>query len=504
MDYIYVPDLKQTVVQMLPYQTLINIESSSKKAVYEQIAMNLMNLINSGTIPAGTRLPSTRMLGEQLKLHRKTVIAAYEELEVQGWIIAKNKSGYYVNANISISTVDSELELGTKYPNQLPIAVNSKYSLSINETEIPNVLFLDDGLPDPRIAPYKILLREFKSLTDKDHNLKRANYGTSFKSSRLRDVLSVHLSGSRGINLSPDNIFITNGAQMGIYLIAKALILPGDLFLIGKPGYNLAEQALNENGARTIGVSVDEKGINIDQIEEICKKEVVKGVYVIPHHHYPTTVTLSPDRRVKLLSLARKYNFVILEDDYDYEFHYSSAPYLPMASYNHYGHVIYVGSLSKCFSPALRLGFIVGPNDLVRAVSQIRKAIDIRGDLLLENSFAALLENGEIGRHLRKSALLYKERRDYMCEQMDLHLKGFVKYQIPAGGMAVWIRFLQKYNVEKVCLLVKQLGISLSNNIVFSKDEEMNHIRLGFASLNFQEISTCIHAIRASILQYDR
>ncbi|WP_353137883.1 PLP-dependent aminotransferase family protein [Pseudopedobacter sp.] len=488
---------------MLPYQTLINIETSSKRAIYEQIAMSLMNLINSGTIPAGTKLPSTRMLGEQLKIHRKTVIAAYEELEIQGWIISKNKSGYYVNSNISIPTISSGSELGTKYPAQSPIAIKGNYSQSFNERNLSNVLFLDDGLPDPRIAPYKILLREFKSLTDRDYNLKRANYGTSFNSSQLKRVLSAHLSKSRGINLSSENVFITNGAQMGIYLIAKALINPGDTFIIGKPGYNLAEQALKENGARTIGVSVDEKGIDVDNIEELCKKEIVKGVYVIPHHHFPTTVTLSPDRRIKLLSLARKYNFVIMEDDYDYEFHYTSAPYLPMASYNHYGHVIYVGSLSKCFSPALRLGFIVGPNDLVNAVAQIRKTIDIRGDLLLENSFAALLENGEIERHIRKSNKLYKERRDYMCEQIDLHLKDVVTYQVPAGGMAIWMRFLKEYNVEKIRLLVERHEISLSHNIIFSQYEEMNHIRLGFASLNFQEISICINAIKKSILEYD-
>jgi len=502
LDYICVPDLKRTVVQMLPYQTLINIATSSKRAIYEQIATSLMNLINTGTISAGTKLPSTRMLSEQLNVHRKTVIAAYEELEIQGWIISKNKSGYYVNSNISIPTISNEVLPGTKYPEQSPIAVKGKYLQSINEINLPSILVLDDGLPDPRIAPYNLLLREFKSLTAREQNLKRTNYGTSFKSSQLKEVLSVHLSRSRGINLSSNNVFITNGAQMGIYLIAKALVNSGDIFLIGKPGYNLAEQTLKENGARIIGVPVDSKGIDVDIIEEICKKEFVKGVYVIPHHHYPTTVTLSPDRRIKLLSLARQYNFVILEDDYDYEFHYSSAPYLPMASYNHYGQVIYIGSLSKCFSPALRLGFIVAPSDLVCAAFQIRKTIDIRGDVLLENSFAALFENGEVERHIRKSNKLYKERRDYMCEQINLHLKDFVTYKVPAGGMAIWIQFLEEYNVERISVLVKSHDISLNNNVVFNNDKGMNHMRLGFASLNFDEISMAINAIKISILQY--
>jgi GntR family transcriptional regulator/MocR family aminotransferase len=246
---------------------------------------------------------------------------------------------------------------------------------------------------------------------------------------------------------------------------------------------------------------MDDNGIDTEKITEICKRENVRGIYIIPHHHYPTTVTLSPERRIKMLSLAKKYNFIIIEDDYDYDFHYSSAPYLPMASYSHDGRVIYIGSLSKCFSSALRLGFIVAPDDLINAVTHLRKTIDIRGDILMEHSLAGLFETGEIQRHLRKSIKIYKERRDYMCAQIDTYLKNYVSYQVPSGGMAIWIKFKPDYLVERVASLLEKQGIAFSNNILFSQ-HDLNSIRLGFASLNFKEIDFCIKGIKTAIKQY--
>ncbi len=484
---------------MLPYQTLISIDPSSKRAVYEQIAMCLVNLINSGTIPAGTKLPSSRMLADLLQLHRKTIVSAYEELIIQGWIISKNKSGYYVNSDILIADIPNKTVSGPRYPGKSPVSLKNRIPQFADNVESFGDIFIDDGLPDSRMAPYKALLREFKSLTDRDYQLRGANYGSAYKSSRLKDTLVSHLAGTRGINHSVSNIFITNGAQMGIYLLGKALINAGDVYLVGSPGYRIATLSLEANGARVIEIPVDDYGIDVEKIAEVCEQEHVRGVYVIPHHHYPTTVTLSPERRIRLLSLAHTYNFAIIEDDYDYDFHYSSAPYLPMASYNHGGRVIYIGSLSKCFSSSLRLGFIVGPDDLINAIAAIRKTIDIRGDVLMEHAVAALFENGEMQRHLRKSAKTYKERRDYMCMQLDTYLKHCVAYQVPSGGMAVWMNFSSDYDVGRIVSSLKKQGIACSSNILFS---DLNGLRLGFASLNFEEIDRCINAINTAIEQY--
>jgi len=136
---------------------------------------------------------------------------------------------------------------------------------------------------------------------------------------------------------------------------------------------------------------------------------------VIPHHHNPTTVTLTPERRIRLLELSVKYKFAIIEDDYDYDFHYASKPMMPMASLDRHGSVIYIGTLTKTLAPAIRIGFMVAPEHFIRHAVWLRKALDTQGDSLMENAIAGLYKDGTIASHIKRSVKLYKERRDHLC-----------------------------------------------------------------------------------------
>jgi GntR family transcriptional regulator / MocR family aminotransferase len=143
----------------------------------------------------------------------------------------------------------------------------------------------------------------------------------------LREIFAQFLGETRGLNIAPDNILITRGAQMGIYIAAQLLIKAGDVVVVGNPSYITATSIFEQAGAQILRVPVDEFGIQVEAIEAICQaKKKIRAVYVIPHHHHPTIVTLTLERRLKLLNLAEKYYFAIIEDDYDYDFHYSSSP----------------------------------------------------------------------------------------------------------------------------------------------------------------------------------
>ncbi len=163
---------------------------------------------------------------------------------------------------------------------------------------------------------------------------------------------------------------------MGIFLASSVIISPGDEVIVGVPGYDMANITFQQLGAKLIYVPVDEDGIDVNAIEKLCEKKKIRMMYVIPHHHNPTTVTLSPERRMHLLKLATKHRFAIIEDDYDYDFHYSSKPIMPMASYDNRGNVIYIGTLTKTFAPAVRLGFVVAPKEFIQTVTYFRKNID--------------------------------------------------------------------------------------------------------------------------------
>jgi GntR family transcriptional regulator/MocR family aminotransferase len=175
----------------------------------------------------------------------------------------------------------------------------------------------------------------------------------------------------------------------------------------------------------------------------------IKAVYIIPHHHCPTTVTMSVERRLKLLSLAKEYRFAIMEDDYDFDFHYDNKPYLPLASIDHNQNVIYIGSITKTFAPALRIGFMTGPSAFVEAASSLRQLIDRQGDTLLEEAFAVLFDNGEMERHFRKSLKIYKQRRNLFCQLLKSDFNEVIEFKIPEGGLAVWSNFDKKIDLIK-------------------------------------------------------
>ena len=171
---------------------------------------------------------------------------------------------------------------------------------------------------------------------------------------------------------------------MGIYLSSKLVLKDNDYVIVGATNYSAADLTFKYAGATLLRVTVDSDGINTAEIEQLCKKHSIKAVYVTSHHHHPTTVTLSADRRIHLLNLAQTYHFALIEDDYDYDFHYNHAPILPLASHDTNGNVIYIGSVCKTVAPVFRVGYLIAPAAFVEEAANLRRFIDRQGDSLLE------------------------------------------------------------------------------------------------------------------------
>lgn len=219
-------------------------------------------------------------------------------------------------------------------------------------------------------------------------------------------------------------------------------------------------------------------------------------LYLIPHHHHPTTVTLSAARRMKLLEIIRRHKLPVIEDDYDYDFHYNSAPILPLASADHGGNVIYIGSFTKSLGLSVRIGFMVATPDFIEQATGLRKLMDIRGDNLSELALANLLADGTIERHLKKSNKVYKERRDLLCTQLTTRLGKAVQFTIPSGGMALWLRFAKKYPLAKIAAKAQSMGLHMSNGAQYCYGSAaQNGLRFGFASLNAREIHAVVNIL---------
>ncbi|WP_237028649.1 PLP-dependent aminotransferase family protein [Pedobacter steynii] len=500
MDYLYRPDLKNKVVQMLPFITLLSIDKTSNQPVYLQIANNVVNIIREGQIKPGTMLPGTRELARLLNIHRKTAIAAYDELYAQSWIEVVPRKGARIAQNLPDLQPQrwNEPRLSS-YGNMLAAPF---YRIETH-TNIPSgpVLrrpdfIIDEGYPDSRLAPLDLLNRAYRSRAKQNTVWKWMPGSLAGGSPLLRTALVGYLLESRGLDIQDHHTLITHGAQMSIYIAASLLLKPGDAVIVADPSYFLANKVFESLGARLVRVPVDGYGMDMDAVEQACKKNQINALYVIPHHHHPTTVTLSPERRMRLLELSRRFDFTIIEDDYDYEFHYNSAPFLPLASSQHDGRVIYIGSFSKSIAPSVRVGFMIAPADFIRQAIQLRMMIDLRGDHILEDALAELIHNGDIGRYLKKANKAYFERRDHLCLVLETELKGIVDFDKPSGGMALWARFNKDYPLIRVADAAAAKGLLISRGFRNHGNlRDDNSIRMGFASLEINEMNAAIEIL---------
>jgi GntR family transcriptional regulator/MocR family aminotransferase len=486
---------------MLPYKSLIQIDRNASITLYIQVCNSFITLITNGTLQPADLLPSSRILAELIGINRNTVKLAYEELISQGWAEAVERKGIFVLSRLptrsrtvlSEAGKNSNLQEAFLWTNHFKNATPGK---NFQKT----VLAIDAGFPDVRLAPVDLLMREYRSLSRRFHGRNFLKYGNSKGSEHLRTAICNYLANTRGLVVSTDNILITKGSQMGIYLAAQLLTDPADHIAVGVSNYGFADDTFRYAGANLLRVPVDGKGMDVDYLEELLQQKKIKAVYIIPHHHFPTAVTMSNERRLKLLDLAKAYRFAIIEDDYDFDFHYDNKPYLPLASIDHNQNVIYIGSISKTFAPALRIGFMIGPPAFVEAGASLRELIDKQGDTLLEKAFAVLFNDGEMERHFRKSLKIYKQRRNLFCQVLKSDFKDEIAFGTPEGGLAVWATFDQQIDLVKMAEAASKKGLHIDNGIFYKNESfSTNGLRMGFASLEENEMMEALGILKKII-----
>ena len=486
---------------MLPYSTLLSIDKTSKTPVFLQIAGGITENIRQGTIQAGTQLPGTRTMAESLGLHRKTVIAAYEELLAQGWLETQNSRGTFVSQKLPeikpIALKKNTIhQPGNPHPKAgFPFKADPLLKLPLVKSS--NALAFNDGFPDVRIAPWDALSRAYRTVLRQGFRKNLLFYGETTGEPSLRAAMTDYLQESRGLPITLDNVLITRGTMMAIHLAVQCIVQPGEVVIVGELSYTSCNLIIKQSGAHLLTVPVDAHGIDVAAIEQLCQKMPVRMVYVTPHHQHPTTVIMPAERRLRLLQLAKTYGFCILEDDYDYDFHYNSNPILPLAAADANQNVVYVGSLSKVFSPALRIGYVVAPAEVIEAMANLRRIIDRQGDNLLEAAVAVLFRDGEMQRHLKKAQKIYHQRRDLFCEMLKTQLGEVVEFSKPTGGLAVWATFDKAVALPALAIRCRENGLWISNGLHYSP--KLNATRLGFASVNAEEIERGMDVLKKSI-----
>ncbi|MBL4634821.1 MAG: PLP-dependent aminotransferase family protein [Kofleriaceae bacterium] len=408
---------------------------SGRKPKYQQIAEGIAQAIQVGQLSPGQRLPGSRAFAQQIGVHRNTVLLAFEDLIAQGWLTTVAQKGTYVSTSLPEQVRRRAVRERSE---RSAFTMPARRSIRrVVEFAPKNTLDLSGGLPDLRLTPNVELARAFRRAVTRSAGLA---YGDCQGHYELRHQLARLLSESRGLATQPEQVFVTPGSQGALYLIATALVSPGDTVVIEQLGYRPAWNCFRLAGASLHAIPVDSHGLNIDTLESYLQSNRIRAVYLTPHHHYPTTAVLSASRRMKLLALAKSYRFAIIEDDYDNEVHYAGKPVLPLASADRHGSVIYVGTLSKVLAPGLRIGYLVAPANFLERVAEIRECIDRQGCPAIEMAVAELLEDGVLQRHARKMRRVYQSRRDVLVSELAQELGAHIEFELPKGGLALWIR----------------------------------------------------------------
>lgn len=468
--------------------------AKSGAPAYLQLSRAIAERIRSGRLAAGARLPGSRTLASGLGLHRNTVLKAYDELLSEGWLSAKHAKGTFVSRSIPReSAATTAPNDNVPFPFELPKLDSPTFT---EDTPPAGYVQLYGGSADLRLLPSTAIARAYRRALRQAPRL--LAYGSPRGSLALRVELCNLLRTTRGVAVGPERLLITRGRQMGIYLAAAAMLRAGDAVVVEGLGYPPAWEALRASGARVIPCRIDGSGLDTDELARLCerqrrKRRPVRAVYLTPHHQYPTTVTLAPGRRMTLAKLAAEFGFVVIEDDYDHEFHYDGQPTLPLASALPENIIAYVGTFSKVLAPGLRLGFLVAPHPVLERATTQRFYIDRQGDAATEAAVAELLEDGEITRHIRKTRALYQDRRDRCVAVLRETFGERLEFVVPTGGMALWIRCQNGPSASAWLEQARKLGIDFQLGKPFAaRPLPDQYVRLGFAVVSPEEMKRAV------------
>lgn len=486
---------------------VIELDGARAAPLYEQLFTELRRAMASGRIAPGTRLPASRTLARDLDVSRTTVLEAFRRLRSEGYVESRVGDGTYVadplpEESTRVSTTNgnapSEVEAahesardaGSRAPRI------SRRGARIHEIGV-SALPRDElrpflpGVPALPEFPHTVWRSRLESAMDRAGPA-LLHYPEPRGHPPLRTAIAGYLRVSRGLTCSPDQVVITTGSQQALSVLARLLLDPGDAAWIEDPGYLGARRALRTARARLVPVPVDEEGIDLSA--GIRREPEPALVYVTPSHQFPLGVTMSDDRRRRLLDWAAGRETWLLEDDYDGEYRFEDRPLSALRGPGDSKQVIHVGTLSKMLFPALRLGYVVLPESLVEPFTAARSALEAAPSPLLQLAAAEFIGEGDFARHIRQMRVLYRERRDALVAALAENCGDVVDVRQAEAGMHLSVRLPEEIDAGSVSRAAARQGVTALSLSKFSLDRDgPNGFVLGFAGYTPGEIR---HATR--------
>lgn len=476
---------------------LIHFDKSSGSPVYIQISEQIITAIQQNYLEKNTLLPGTRIFSQLIQVHRNTAVAVYNELASQGWVeIIANKGTFVLIPEQKTAAIKaSSNQKGAVYNSAETTGFHLETSFNLASTQefSESKYELNDGQPDLKLHPIHEFSKWYAASMKRKSLIAKWNKKARF--SVFENQLCNYLNATRGFHIKPKNLISTRSTEMGLYIISQLLISQKDIVLVGDLSNYAANMIFQQSGATIKKIPADEQGLNVDFIKTHFVKGAIRCIYLCANRYYPTTVSLSAERRLQLLQLAKEYQFAIIEDDFDYDFQFEGLATLPMASSDPNGMVIYLGRLGQSLFPSFQTGFVVAPQNLIAEAKNYLQIIDRQGDLIQEQMLSELIYEGEIHRLLKKNILVYKKRRDFLCQCLEENFKDTIRYKKPRGGLALWIQFTTVIPLVRLSEQALNLDLFIPKTILY-QDKDTCAIRLGFGHLNEEEIEIIVKKLK--------
>ncbi len=477
------------------FHSIIKIDRRKEDAIYLQIVYQFINAVKRNLLEDGDLLPGSRKIAEELNVHRKTIVAALAELQEQGWVKILANRGTFVKNPELIGTSGSAIEAFRQPPDFAPYFFRKELILDMPISEVPERYYFTDGTPDYNVIGTEELVRFYASMVKrkkKSDDFPTTTEGNLF----FRDQLSYYLNLTRGFHLSRNFLLPIASREQIFSILSRLLIRPGDIVLVENLSYFLPNMIFSQAGAKLKTIPVDAEGMIVDKIGDQFRPGEIRCVYLNTRCQYPTTVNLSERRKIQLLQLAEQYNFIIIEDDVDFESSFFKEKGESLFRKNGGNRVIYAGAFGSFFDPGFQMNFLIAPQDLLE---EGKKYLNIFGkpNFMIEKTLGEIIHQGDIFRYQRKFQKTIAERKELFAQLLLRHFEDQMRFEIPSSGLAFWIQFNRVVSLTALQEKVRLLGLLLPSNCLY-QNKTVTALRLGFAHLDEQSMVAAISLLRAA------
>ncbi|HTD05156.1 PLP-dependent aminotransferase family protein [Undibacterium sp.] len=442
------------------FELALSLPGKDSRNLLRSLHSQLRAGILDGRLQPGLRLPPTRVLAAAYGVSRNTAVAAYDLLLGEGYLEARPGAGTYVAQALPrqrLPRKQGDVVLPGSDEQRLNAYWRNPPATIQTRAETPPLFDFQLGSPDHGYFAFdiwrRLSARSLRSLAKT-----ASSYDGPQGRPALRDAIAAHVSLTRAVACSPQDILVTCGAQQAFDLLARILITSGKTVVaVEEPGYPPLRATLAAAGAQVVPVAVDAEGLVVEQLPKNARI-----ICVTPSHQFPLGVAMSARRRAALLDFAQQHGAVIIEDDYDSEFRFDGRPLDALQTLDRADSVFYVGTFSKSLFPALRLGFVVVPAWARAALLAARQCSDWHGNVLAQDTLAAFITEGHLARHVRKMRQVYDRRRQLLLHALQADFGARLQAVPSAAGLHLAAIAPPATDLQAIVQRARRQGISIN------------------------------------------